>query len=424
MDKFVTRKPRAGADTTNKRPAPSAPAPSQKKAKAAGAAWTKAKLVPVAEASYQDQTLEFATLRDGRELLLGAEVWALPPGASAASPAALKSLARVGKLGGDRFAALPGVDAAAVVFGSGFGKEAPRLAICELPSGEELVADVPLPGVAADRSYRGGGFVRRVHAAPRGDGAALLVVTNDRLWSFSVRRGAGGVECALDASVDLAAGPLAKRLGKGELQATALYVGPSDRRFALAGKDGVVHVVPLEAGATAPARSVRMHEPLKKSDKDARVCDLAVWRDGPRGAKMVTVGSDGKLAVCALDDGARLATHAHADDAWHATSSGSGPSKQYRHAAAHNVVVDGDAGVAFTASQFEPVGHLFDLRSKKSSAKGKELCATPKLAGGAPSKVSIMCAAASAATGLFAYSNSNNGDDATLKFVVPAAAKK
>ena len=57
MDKFIIRKPRAGADTTNKRPAPSAPAPSQKKAKGAGAAWTKAKLVPVAEASYQDQTL-------------------------------------------------------------------------------------------------------------------------------------------------------------------------------------------------------------------------------------------------------------------------------------------------------------------------------------------------------------------------------
>ena len=139
---------------------------------------------------------------------------------------------------------------------------------------------------------------------------------------------------------------------------------------------------------------------------------------------MVTVGSDGYLSVCALDDGTNLAEHRFVDDQWHATSSGSGPSKQYRYAAAHRVTVDANAGVALTGSQFEPVAHLWDLRSTKSSAKGKLLCSTPKLATGAPRKVTIMCTAASSTTGLFAYSNSNDADDATLKFVVPTAAKK
>ena len=50
---------------------------------------------------------------------------------------------------------------------------------------------------------------------------------------------------------------------------------------------------------------------------------------------------------------------------------------------------------------------------------------TPRLASGNPNKVTIMCLAASSRTsGLFAYSNSNNGDDATLKMLVPCGAAK
>ena len=123
MDKFVTRTPRVGADVSNKRPASSEAAgatgaPTTKKAKALapkqqGVKWTKARLIGVEAASYQDQTLAFTTLQDGRELLLGEEVWALPRGASAGAPGALKSLEKVGAMGGDRFAALPGLDAAA-----------------------------------------------------------------------------------------------------------------------------------------------------------------------------------------------------------------------------------------------------------------------------------------------------------------------
>ena len=148
-------------------------------------------------AEYQDQTLLFTTLKDGRELLMGDAVWALPTGANAASSAGLKTLEQVGKMAGDRFAPLnlPGIDAAAVVIGSGFGSTPQRVSIRSLPSGtEEIIAEVPLPGIAADRNYSGSGYIKRVHAAavPNDAGAVcLLVCTDGRLFSFTVRESDG-----------------------------------------------------------------------------------------------------------------------------------------------------------------------------------------------------------------------------------------
>lgn len=226
----------------------------------------------------------------------------------------------------------------------------------------------------------------------------------------------------LDASVDLAAA----LGGAGRLQASALYLCPERNRYALCGRDGDVHMVPLEDGATRPLCSVTMHTPLKKSDRDAVVFDIALWHDGARGCKMVTVGGDGYLSVAALDDGTVCARRSsYPDEQWHATASGSGPSKQYRHAPAHHIAVSDALGIAITGSQFESVAHFWDLRSTKSSAKGKQVGTTPRLASGNPNKVDIMClAASSSASGIFAYSNSNNGDDATLKMLVPSGAAK
>lgn len=430
----------AAAAAAAKRPAPTPGTAAGKKAKTSvapagpaksAAAWAKVRTIPVTGAEYQDQTLLFTTLNDGRELLLGDAVWALPAGATAASPAGLKTLERVGKMAGDRFAPLPGLDAAAVVIGSGFGSAPQRVSLRCLPTGDEEILDVPLPGIAADRSYGGGGFIKKVHAAavPNDAGACvLLVCTDDRLFSFTVRE-AGGPEkltCVLDASVDLAAGPLAAALGgAGRLQASALYLCPEGNRFALCGRNGEVHVVPLDSGADKPVRSVTMHTPLKKSDRDAAVFGLALWRDGAAGCKMVSVGSDSMVSVAALDDGtARVHRSNYPDEQWHATASGSGPSKQYRFAAAHHLAVSDSLGLAVTGSQRESVAHVWDLRSTKTSAKGKEACTTPRLAGGNPNKVNIMCLAAASASGLFAYSNSNNGDDATLKLIVPSGAAK
>ena len=185
-------------------------------------------------------------------------------------------------------------------------------------------------------------------------------------------------------------------------------------------------MVPLEDGATRPLRTVTMHAPLKKSDRDAVVFDIALWHDGARGCKMVTVGGDGYLSMAALDDGTERVHHSsRPDEQWHATASGSGPSKQYRHAPAHCIAASDSLGIAVTGSQAESVAHLWDLRSTKSSAKGKQVCTTPRLASGNPNKVSIMClAASSGASGIFAYSNSNNGEDATLKMLVPSGAAK
>ncbi|KAJ1636249.1 hypothetical protein T492DRAFT_835465 [Pavlovales sp. CCMP2436] len=219
-------------------------------------AWGKARTVPVPGASYQDQTLQFATLKDGRELLIGGgggggggerwgwsvepvardrefnseqltvlpitatptlagvktpyailirllktakrplvyNVWRLPPGACAASPAALKTLEKVGKMQGDTFAVLPGIDAAAETHGAVDLRTAAgrcvivdgHLALCALPSSATLVADVHLPGSEP-------GCIKRLMAAPAEAGAvSLLVCTNKHMFVFTVRKAASG----------------------------------------------------------------------------------------------------------------------------------------------------------------------------------------------------------------------------------------
>ncbi len=172
------------------------------------------------------------------------------------------------------------------------------------------------------------------------------------------------------------------------------------------------------AKKTAPLRAITMHEPTYKRDEHSRICDMTLWRArGADGARVVTVGADGNISVAALQ-GTAEEPGGLLEDAWHATTRGSGPSAAHAYAPAHAVAVADGAAVAFTASQNEPFGYVWDLGSSKKSAAGKMHCKTPRLASGTPSKVWVMCAAASA-SGLFAYSNSNNGDDATLKIVVP-----
>ena len=58
-----------------------------------------------------------------------------------------------------------------------------------MPTGTDtILADVPLPGIAADRNYGGSGYIKKVHAEPCGAGAvSLLVCTDSRLFSFTVR---------------------------------------------------------------------------------------------------------------------------------------------------------------------------------------------------------------------------------------------
>jgi hypothetical protein len=438
MDKFLIRPAGAAGTSNSKRPATATPpgtatgkkaktsAPNSAATKSAAAAWAKVRTIPVPGAEYQDQTLQFTTLKDGRELLIGEEVWLLPAGATATASAGLKSLTKVGKMLGDRFTPLPGLDAAAVVMGSGFGSVPQRLALCSLPTGNEVViADVPLSGIAPDRNYGGSGFIKKVHAERMpGDTVCLLVCTDSRLFSFTVREADGPekLTCKLDVSVDLTT----VLGGAGRLQASALYACPEQRRYALCGRIGEVHMILLDEEAPRLVRSVTMHMPLKKSDRDATVFDIALWQDGERGCNMVTVGGDGQLSVAALDDGIACVHRSRSpDEQWPATASGSGPSKQYRYAAAHRLAVSDTLGIAVTGSQFESVAHLWDLRSTKSSAKGKQIGTTPRIASGNPNRANIMClAASSGASGIFAYSNSNNGDDATLKMLVPSGAAK
>ena len=97
MDKFLVKLGASGP-SDNKRPAATPPGTAAgKKAKTSAtnvgvdtksttAAWAKVRSIPVPAADYQDQTLLFTTLKDGRELLIGDAVWALPAGASAKKP--------------------------------------------------------------------------------------------------------------------------------------------------------------------------------------------------------------------------------------------------------------------------------------------------------------------------------------------------
>lgn len=177
------------------------------------------------------------------------------------------------------------------------------------------------------------------------------------------------------------------------------------------------------AGALECIRSIEMHNPMRKSDKEAWVAKVALWTHPTTGAvSAVSVGCDGDCAVAILHDGKRVVSEGgYKERSWHCTSNGSGGSKGYPYAPAHVVAACPGVGVAFTGTQFEPVGHLWDILTDKVSPAGKLLTKTPKLAQymRGPGKVQIMTCAFAPSGRVLAYVNSNDADDDTLKLVWP-----
>ena len=140
------------------------------------AAYAKMRTMGIPDAEYFDQSIGWATLQDGRELLLGVEAWHVdvtvkPP-----------SFSKVGQLprGNDRFSPMPGRDLLASVARN--GRAATAICLHSLP-GTVPIAELPLPipsgsVSAADFAYSGAAYVHHIAATL----TSVLLVTSR--WAF------------------------------------------------------------------------------------------------------------------------------------------------------------------------------------------------------------------------------------------------
>lgn len=309
--------------------------------------------VSVQGAEYFDQSIGWAYLRDGRELLLGCEVWQVP--AAFAKHPKQNPPTRVGTMPeslNNRFTPLAGTDLVAVMGGSLFCKDPPVLTIHALPACEE-VARLQLPEGAGHIAH-----ITSCSSSTPGDGCPMqvLLANDNHLFLVSVTENAGDAPRAeMTLSVDLRseACPLSAVLrggGTRRIQSVALWLDATKHLHACLGNQGRVLVVPLsgpdkrlysEASSVRAARSINMHSPMRKSDTDACVHDMDLWFQQGGAIKLVTVGSDGLMCVTGLHDGSRLLEGSYPDTSWHCTSRGSGGSKGYPYAPAFTVTVGG-----------------------------------------------------------------------------------
>jgi len=229
--------------------------------------------VSVPGAEYFDQSIGWAVLRDGRELLLGCEVWHVPAGfADHPKTHAPTQIGKMPETLYNRFTPLAGTDLVAVMGGSFWGDGLQFLALHTLPACEE-VARLEMPS--------GLGRIRHITSASAVDGVSpVLLVNDDRLLLVSVTHD-NRIEMTQSVDLRAAGSPLAAALGAGgdreqRVQSLALWRDPQHTLHACLGSRGRVLVVPL-SGAPRVARVIHMHAPMRKSDTDARVHDMAIW---------------------------------------------------------------------------------------------------------------------------------------------------
>ena len=372
--------------------------------------FAKLRTVPVEDADYQDTSLEFASLRDGRELLICSHVWELPASATAAQPAKSGSLTtRRGDLSsvGDNWVVVPGADALAAVPKN----NKTSIALYLLPAVEGPILTLELPGLNADKATYGGADAIKLSAglAPDGVSAIVLAVTARSLFVLRVAAAkpladsfapTKRLTLKLENTLSLTEGVLGAALALSPVKNSsrsyserrcvsrcALYVDPQRRENALLAHKGSVLVVDLATGTVS--RILHLHEPMRLADKEAFICDMALYRPSEGGCKLLSVGSDGRLVRATLDDGKLAWTETNADDGWYATTRGSGGSAKYAYAVPTQLAVIDGADVAITGCQRERVGHVWDLKTTKSSPAGKQVCVTPRFASGNPNKVRV-----------------------------------
>jgi hypothetical protein len=470
-------KPKAAAPASSA--APKQPKPAAKKPKPSSSsppsaaslktAYSRIKIAGIPTAWYFDSCIDATRLSDGRDVVIGEEVWQLGSGPSV--PAT--KLATWVPSAPYRWVAVPGLDIVAGVEGN---CTEPRVTFFSLPSlarlGSVVLPIKPAPPVAPGTyvsSYGGPRDVRELLSAPHAN--AVLAITGQYLFLIRVVPGetaSGSAAAAASASsssssitftlaltADLndATTPLGAQLAfpppdpkkKAEqswssssnkqalVQGAALWANPAapSEMYALLGSKGRLLIVPLPSSSSSSspptaspvalrsAHSVELHTPMRLSDKDATLAGVAVWNRAGGAASAVTVGSDGDIAITPFHDGAAVVPSTYSVMRWKASENGSGCSKGYPYAPISGVCVNSAAGVAFTTSYQEVVGHFWDLEEPKVSPKSKLLCKTPQLAGGPKGKVSVFAACLCPSTGAVAYTNSNAADDETLKTAWP-----
>lgn len=433
-------------------------------------------IVDVDGAEYFDQMIDWCKLSSGQELIVGEkQIY------DVSQPSA-PVLAATLPYGSGLWATVRGHDLVAIPERS---KESTSVVFRALPSGGIVGSvTLPIPSATSSRASTSASppsSGTHMASAEGADGVLVVIAA----WLFFLRiESVAPFSCSVlhaaylgDTGTALgkelaypeekkgsASGWSASSEQKEIVQSAALWVDGSGALHALLGSKGRVLVVPLtvtgaasgtgagaggvpDASSAQPLtvqRIIHMHEPMRKSDSDAVVRRIAVWYhaagDGVRaegGAKkaagkaagsaevqaasVVTVGSDGNIAVAVLHDGTSARTDTGCDRSWHATSNGSGGSKGYPYAPCTLLGLH-QSGVAFTGTWVEPYGHFWDLTSPKTSPAGKLLCKTGKLANHCRPGLghSDVMTATMLPSGVVACTNSNDMDDPTLKLVVPA----
>ncbi|KAK3265271.1 hypothetical protein CYMTET_26031 [Cymbomonas tetramitiformis] len=355
----------------------------------------------VEEAEYMDQSLACVALDDGRELVVASEAWEVTLQGDA------RRLAEMPVKEVDRFVAL----------GNGgllLGAKKTELMLLEASSAELLLSQ-PLPGV---ETLPKGESVMVLTAAP-GQPQAIAVTQH---FVFLVTVGPAAsceasrthdmqVVLQLDFRAHAVDFPVAQNcyswarvldavLWYDEMAASLVMVLPSEGRWArlhffrLSGVDGEV--------SQQAYRVVRAHR-RRTCEKTGSVLGMAVWQSSEGGThdKLVTAGDDGRLAVTELSGEGTEPLRS-----WRATSTNRTPCR--------NLAVHSASGVAFTTSTpGDNCGYFWDLESgervKKVAPMGRSL---------RDHRFTVMCTAFTA-SGILAYTNSNDCDEAVLSLLVP-----
>lgn len=348
--------------------------------------------------------LLWASLTDGREVLIARDVWHVP---RSGLPVRLGPNVD----GCDVAAVVPGADL--LLCACGGGTRAGAVSLHALPpAGVAPLATITLPGMEPGDRIE----AISVAALPAaGDGGVLvLVVTRSAMHLLRAARREGRMSfSAARPPVDLRAGTLGLMLNpapgvgapprsSGRATNTVLWVDRAGAPHAVIGRHGRVIVVPLgESGPAAaatddpPLRVVKAHD--DSDGRDPVTTGIALWLSGGAGPMVVSTGSDVHLSACALAGPAVI-------DAAYAFSRRASVLKARRSVVPRVVAVHEGSGVAFTLARSESRGQFHNLAV--GALRNTVLSQTPEFAVGVPD---AMVAAGFSRSGMLAFACAGTG---------------
>eukprot|EP01135_Chromosphaera_perkinsii_P012020 Nk52_evm28s2568 gene=Nk52_evmTU28s2568 len=333
------------------------------------------------EAKYFDQHIECHTMSDGRELILGNEVWGL------------KDMTRYGMIESSHFTCVPGRDV--LVKGkfnkTGNGTDQLLLTAHSLPD-MKLCAEYPIVLSESEQVRKAFSFCNISASHFTSDcnvknrfafkfGAALFYMELNESNEFILLSRFNFVNIGLSSESGIAL------WHKKEGDSYFPYIIGSD--------GGVVHFISLkEPFSPKHVASVKAHYSARKSDRYERVFALIVHDN-----KLITCGTDRLVSIIDLN------TFRVVDDNVVAS----------KNMGVHFMAINPSLGVVFTGSQPDNKGTFWDLKTWKRIRTVVPIQRTGKF---------LLMPCTFASDGTLVYTSSNNRDDPTLNCLIPKLKKK